>query len=78
MSSKQKSRADRARDIALCRYSLVRALADPALSPTERGTLVRELAAQVHLGPSGEPATEWIPPDIEYIKLCPRLPEPLD
>ena len=77
MSSKQKS-GDRARDIALYRYSLVRALADPALSPTERGTLVRELAAQVHLGPSGEPATEWISPDIEYIKLCPRLPEPLD
>ena len=57
MSSKKKSRADRARDIALYRYSLVRALADPALSPTERGTLVRELAAQVHLGPCGEPVT---------------------
>ena len=21
---------------------------------------------------------EWISPDIEYIKLCPRLPDPLD
>src|SRR5271166_918223 len=54
---KKKSRADRARDIALYRYSLVRALADPALSPAERGRLVRELAAQVHLGSCGEPVT---------------------
>ena len=55
--SKKKSRADRARDIALYRYSLIRPLADPGLSPTERGRLVRELAAQVHIGPSGEPVT---------------------
>jgi putative transposase len=54
---KKKSRADRARDIALYRYSLIRPLADPGLSPSERGRLVRELAAQVHLGPSGQPAT---------------------
>ena len=54
---KKKTRADRARDIALYRYSLIRPLADPGLSPTERGRLVRELAAQVHLGPSGEPVT---------------------
>jgi putative transposase len=54
---KKKSRADRARDIALYRYSLIRPLADPGLSPAERGRLVRELAAQVHLGPSGEPVT---------------------
>jgi putative transposase len=53
----KKSRADRARDIALYRYSLVRALADPGLSPVERGRLVRELAAQVHIGPFGEPVT---------------------
>ena len=56
-SQTKKSRADRARDIALYRYSLIRPLADPGLSPTERGRLVRELAAQVHLGPSGEPVT---------------------
>ena len=54
---KKKSRADRARDVALYRYSLIRPLADPGLSPAERGQLVRELAAQVHLGPSGEPVT---------------------
>ena len=51
---KKKSRADRARDIALYRYSLIRPLADAGLSPTERGRLVRELAAQVHIGPSGQ------------------------
>ena len=51
------SRASRARDIALYRYALIRPLADPALSPAERGKLVRELAAQVHIGPFGEPVT---------------------
>ena len=54
---KRKSRADRARDIALYRYSLIRPLADPGLSAVERGRLVRELAAQIHLGPSGEPVS---------------------
>jgi putative transposase len=56
-SQPKKSRADRARDVALYRYSLIRPLADPSLSPTERGRLVRELAAQVHIGPSGQPVT---------------------
>jgi putative transposase len=56
-SGKKKSRADRARDIALYRYSLIRPLADVSLSAAERGRLVRELAAQVHLGPSGQPVT---------------------
>lgn len=54
---RKKSRADRAREVALYRYSLIRPLADPGLSPAERGRLVRELAAQVHIGPFGEPVT---------------------
>lgn len=54
---KKKSRADRARDIALYRYSLIRPLADANLSPAERGRLVRKLAAQVHVGPAGEAVT---------------------
>jgi putative transposase len=54
---RKKSRADRAQDVALYRYSLIRPLADPGLSPNERGRLVRELAAQVHIGPSGQPVT---------------------
>ena len=57
MASGKKSRASRAREIALYRYALIRPLADPALSPAERGKLVRELAAQVHVGPFGEPVT---------------------
>lgn len=54
---RKKSAADRARDLALYRYALIRPLADPHLSATERGRLVRELAAQVHIGPSGQPVT---------------------
>lgn len=57
MASGKKSRASRARDIALFRYSLIRPLADPALSGVERGRLVRELAGRVHVGPFGEPVT---------------------
>lgn len=57
MASGRKSRASRARDIALFRYALIRPLADPALSGVERGRLVRELAGRVHVGPFGEPVT---------------------
>jgi len=55
MPTPKKTRADRARDIALYRYSLIRPLADPNLSATERGRLVRDMAAQVHIGPFGQP-----------------------
>jgi putative transposase len=51
------TRAERAREVALYRYALIRPLADPALSASERGKLVRALAAQVHLGPFGEPVS---------------------
>lgn len=44
---------ERRRDIGLFRYSLSREAADPALSKTERGQLVRALAEQDHLGPDG-------------------------
>ncbi|MDP9465512.1 MAG: DDE-type integrase/transposase/recombinase [Actinomycetota bacterium] len=45
---------DRHRDVALFRYSLIREAADPALTPAERGRLVRAVAAREHTGPSGE------------------------
>ena len=45
---------DRADDIALLRYGLVREVSDPRLSKAERGRLVRTLAAEVHLGPAGQ------------------------
>jgi len=58
---------DRARDVGLFRYSLIRDAADPGLSKAERGVLVRALAAMQHRGPDGQMVTlgrstldEWI------------------
>ncbi len=56
MSSRQRPggpRADRAQEIGLFRYALIREAADPQLSPRERGVLVRALAAGEHAGPFG-------------------------
>jgi len=50
-------RAERARAVALFRYSLIREAADPGLSTRQRGRLVRELAAREHAGPFGVPVT---------------------
>ena len=47
-------RADRAQEIGLFRYALIRPVADPALTTRQRGPLVRELAEQEHLGPFGD------------------------
>ena len=47
-------RADRARDVGLFRYALIREAADASLSTRQRGRLVRDLAAREHTGPSGE------------------------
>ncbi len=59
--------SDRATEVALFRYALIREAADPALSHAERGRLVRELAAGVHTGPGGvevrvgrSTADQWI------------------
>jgi putative transposase len=41
------------REIGLFRYSLVRDVADPALSKAQRGRLVRALADREHVGPDG-------------------------
>lgn len=51
----QQARAERAREIALFRYALIREAADPALSTHQRGALVRALAAREHTGPFGVP-----------------------
>ncbi len=45
---------DRRNAIALFRYSLIREAADPALSPRQRGALVRALAERDHVGPDGQ------------------------
>ena len=50
----QGDRAQRAQEIGLFRYALIRPVADPALTTRQRGPLVRELAEQEHLGPFGD------------------------
>ena len=57
MSSSQRPagrRVDRAQEIGLFRYALIRQAADPGLSPRDRGALVRALAQAEHTGPFGE------------------------
>jgi putative transposase len=49
------ARAAWARDVALFRYGMIRAAADPDLSAQQRGALVRALAAGEHKGPDGRP-----------------------
>ncbi|WP_211374322.1 DDE-type integrase/transposase/recombinase [Cellulomonas fimi] len=46
-------RAERARDVALFRYALIRQAADAALTTRQRGALVRRLAEVEHTGPAG-------------------------
>lgn len=45
---------ERAREVALFRYALIRAAADPGLTTRQRGALVRQLAAEEHTGPFGD------------------------
>ena len=40
------ARAAWARDVALFRYGMIRAAADPDLSPQQRGTLVRDASGR--------------------------------
>jgi putative transposase len=47
--------SDRATEIALFRYALIREAADPSLSHAQRGRLVRALADGEHPGPDGTP-----------------------
>jgi putative transposase len=47
------ARVERAREVGLFRYALIREAADPAHSSRQRGRLVRELADREHAGPFG-------------------------
>ena len=47
------SRDERALEVGLFRYALIREAADLSLSARERGRLVRALAAREHVGPDG-------------------------
>src|SRR5215831_15630403 len=57
----EKARLERAREIGLFRYMLIREAADPALTSRQRGALVRQIAAREHADPSGRPVrlTRW-------------------
>jgi putative transposase len=57
----QRVRLDRAREIGLFRYMLVRQAADPQLTRRQRGRLVRQLAGQAHTDPFGRSVrvTRW-------------------
>lgn len=46
---------DKATDVALWRYALVREAVDQGLSKAKRGRLVRAIAETTHAGPFGEP-----------------------
>ncbi|MEP6816234.1 MAG: DDE-type integrase/transposase/recombinase [Marmoricola sp.] len=47
-------RADRAREVGLFRYALIREAADPELTTRQRGRLVRALSEREHTGPFGQ------------------------
>lgn len=53
--SEQQARAERVRMVALFRYALIREAASPQWSKRDRGEMVRQLAANEHIGPFGEP-----------------------
>jgi putative transposase len=77
---------DRATEVALFRYSLIREAADEALKPAERGRLVRALAEVTHEGPLGrvrvsrETLDRWIRAwrtgGFEALKPAPRHVNP--
>jgi putative transposase len=57
----QQARLERAREIGLFRYMLIREAADPTLSRRQRGAMVRQIAAQSHTDPFGRvlKLTRW-------------------
>ena len=57
----EQARLERAREIGLFRYMLIREAADPALTSRQRGALVRQIAAREHTDPAGRPVrlTRW-------------------
>ncbi|MFC9646946.1 DDE-type integrase/transposase/recombinase [Streptomyces mirabilis] len=57
VDEEERRRAERAHQVALFRYQLIREAADPALSPRQRGAMVRGLAAKTHTDPFGRQIT---------------------
>lgn len=59
--NEQQARLERARQIGLFRYMLIREAADATLTGRQRGALVRKLAAEPHTDPDGRTVriTRW-------------------
>src|SRR3981189_2024677 len=59
--NEQQARVDRAREIGLFRYMLIREAADSTLSRRQRGAMIRAIAAQPHTDPTGRTVrlTRW-------------------
>jgi putative transposase len=57
----QRKRLERARAVALFRYSLVQEVISPHLTAAQRGRKVRELAAVPHCGPDGTEVRVSVP-----------------
>src|SRR6266702_3504998 len=57
-TGEERRRADRAQQVALFRYQLIREAADPALSTRQRGRLARELAAPLKREKPGRTAAQ--------------------
>ncbi len=57
----EQKRRERAQQIGLFRYMLIREAADASLSPRQRGAMVRAVAAREHTDPFGRPVrvTRW-------------------
>ena len=68
---------DRATEVALFRYALIREAADPGLSTRQRGRLVREIASGPHLHPDGMEVTVGRSTLDEWIVLEFKLSHPL-
>ena len=51
--AEERRRLERAREIALFRYSLIQDVVSPHLTAAQRGRRVRQLAAMTHRGPGG-------------------------
>ncbi len=83
----QTARLERARQIGLFRYMLIREAADPTLTGRQRGQLVRDLAAMTHTDPDGRSIritrwtldrwiTEWRRAGFDALVPSPRQSQP--
>jgi hypothetical protein len=69
MTSTDDQYVERARQVGLFRYGLIREAADPALSTRQRGRLVGEIAAGEHVGPFGAPVRVSRPTVDRWIRI---------